>query len=62
MQCGALHVHVYDAYLGKCCVDQGSRVRHEFYVNEGVWACRNAPSRFKIKYLYGLNVEGNDYK
>ena len=39
MQCGALHV--YDAYLGKCCVDRGSRignplsVRHEFYVNEG---------------------------
>ena len=40
-------LHVYDAYLGKCCVDCGLQignlqlrsVRHKFYVNEGVWAC-----------------------
>ena len=47
MQCGALHV--YDAYLGQVLC--GSRignplsVRHEFYVNEGLWACRNAPPK-----------------
>ena len=23
-------------------------VHHKFYVNEGVWVCRNAPPKFKI--------------
>ena len=60
---GALHV--YDAYLGKCC---GSRIgnrlslRHEFYINEGVWACRSAPPKFNLFYFYGINVRGEIYK
>ena len=51
-------LRVYDAYLGKCCVDRGSSVPHEFYVNEGVWTCRNAPP----KYVYGINVKGKNFK
>ena len=48
---GALHV--YDAYLGKCCgsrIGNRLRLRHECYVNKGVCACRSAPPKFKMWY------------
>ena len=52
MQCGALHV--YDAYLGKCCVDRGSgilrSVRHELYVNEGYGRVEMHPPKFTNEF------------
>ena len=44
--------NVYNAYFGQvlCGSQIGNllSVRHKFYVNEGVWACRNAPLKLKI--------------
>ena len=37
-------------------------VRNDFYVNEGVWTCRNVPPKFKFKYFYDINVRGEIYK
>ena len=44
MQCGALHV--YDAYLGKCCVDR------EFYVNEGYGRVEMHP----LKLIFNISM------
>ena len=56
MECGSLHV--YNAYMGKCCVDRGSRiadlltVRHECYVNEGYRRVEMHPLNLKFNILW----------
>ena len=50
MQCGALHVHAYDTYLGKCGAQIGNllSVRHAFYINEGYGRVEMHPLNLKF--------------